>query len=105
MTLDGFKNGLSLGIDNVLLRGSIMRNTEYVFGLAIYQGHDTKIMQNSSKAKMKFSKLERQTNKTIGIMLLLSICIAFVGAFVGATWTMKYGTSSHYIFNEFPKPK
>jgi phospholipid-transporting ATPase len=95
-----------LGIDNVLLRGSIVRNTEYVFGLAIYQGHDTKIMRNSAKAKMKYSKLERQTNKTIGIMLLLSICIAFIGAIVGSTWTMNYGGSVHYIFGlEPPFPK
>ena len=106
MKVKGVDTSLSLGIDNVILRGSIVRNTEYIYGLTIYQGHDTKIMRNSAKAKMKYSKLERQTNKTIGLMLLLSICIAFVGAMVGASWTMKYGGSSHYVFGlEPPFPK
>ena len=59
-------------------------------------------MRNSAKAKMKYSKLERQTNKTIGIMLLLSIFIALIGAVVGSMWTMKYGGSVHYIFGLEP---
>jgi magnesium-transporting ATPase (P-type) len=39
---------ISLNVDNLLLRGSRLRNTDYVLGVAIYQGHDTKIMQNSA---------------------------------------------------------
>ena len=28
-----------LGVDNVILRGSTIRNTEYVIGLVIFTGH------------------------------------------------------------------
>ncbi len=35
---------LSLNIDNLLLRGSVLRNSDLVLGVVIYQGHDTKIM-------------------------------------------------------------
>ena len=81
-TSKGGKN-VSLGIDNLLLRGSSLRNTDWVYGQCVYQGHDTKIMMNSSKAKMKFSKVERLTNKMIAITLFMQFCLAFLGAFIG----------------------
>ena len=34
----------SLSADNMLLRGSTLRNTEYVFGITIFTGHETKVM-------------------------------------------------------------
>lgn len=48
---------------NLLLRGSILRNTEFVMGVVVYSGHDTKIMMNSKCSKPKRSKLEQQLNK------------------------------------------
>ena len=48
---------------NILLRGSVLRNTDFVFGLVLYTGHQTKIMLNSIRAKPKRSKLEQQINK------------------------------------------
>lgn len=53
----------SLDHNSLLLRGTSLRNTDWVYGLVIYTGHDTRIMMNSSKARTKFSKLEVQTNK------------------------------------------
>lgn len=45
--------------DQVLLRGSCLRNTEWVIGVCIYSGHDTKIMKNGSRARAKTSKNAR----------------------------------------------
>lgn len=42
------KQEISLSNENVLLRGCHMRNTAKAYGLTIYTGHDTKIMQNSA---------------------------------------------------------
>lgn len=49
---------VSIDIDQILLRGASLRNTEYVYGVAIFTGHDTRVMMNSSKSKPKFSKVE-----------------------------------------------
>ena len=48
-----------LTIDNLILRGSIIRNTEYVLGAVIYTGHSTKVMMSSSLPRTKFTKLEK----------------------------------------------
>ena len=62
---------VGLDIDNVCMRGSSLRNTEWVYGLAIFTGHQTKVMMNSSASKPKFSKIERVTNKYIIFGILI----------------------------------
>ena len=69
MTISEKVYGLS--IDQILLRGSSLKNTEWIYGLAVYTGHETKIMKNSIKGKAKLSKLEKATNKYILVMVLL----------------------------------
>lgn len=34
-----------LGPDQILLRGAQLRNTQWVHGVVVYTGHDTKLMQ------------------------------------------------------------
>lgn len=38
-------SAVSLGPDQILLRGTQLRNTQWVFGIVVYTGHDTKLMQ------------------------------------------------------------
>ena len=38
------KPDLSLGPENMFLRGSMLRNTEAAFGIVIFTGHETKVM-------------------------------------------------------------
>lgn len=59
----GSDNKVSLSSENLLLRGSSLRNTEYVLGFIVYSGHQTKIMMNSTNARFKMSKIEKETNK------------------------------------------
>lgn len=54
---------LPMSSDNLLLRGSSLRNTEWVIGFVVYAGHQTKIMMNSTGARFKKSKIDRLTNK------------------------------------------
>ncbi|KAF7352855.1 Phospholipid-transporting ATPase [Mycena venus] len=45
-----------------LLRGTVLRNTQWVIGVVLYTGLDTKIVMNSGGAPSKRSKVERQMN-------------------------------------------
>ena len=40
-------------MSNILLRGCALKNIDFIYGLVIYTGHDTKIMLNSVKSKTK----------------------------------------------------
>jgi len=48
-----------LTIENLMLRGSRLKDTEYVIGCAIYTGQDTKLSLNSKIVSNKFSTAER----------------------------------------------
>ncbi|CAJ0628288.1 3146_t:CDS:10 [Entrophospora sp. SA101] len=51
-----------ISINDVLLRGCVLRNTEWVIGLVLYTGTDTKIMLNSGDTPSKRSRIEIETN-------------------------------------------
>jgi magnesium-transporting ATPase (P-type) len=82
MGLGGDKKGalVPLGPDQMLLRGSSLRNTEFAYGLVVFTGHETKIMKNSVKSRAKFSKLETSTNNYIFMIVLLQFTISLIGA-------------------------
>ncbi|XP_016845429.1 probable phospholipid-transporting ATPase IM isoform X4 [Nasonia vitripennis] len=63
--------------DKVILRGCVLRNTQWCYGIVIFAGKDTKLMQNSGKSKFKRTSIDRLLNLLIiGIVLfLLSLCL------------------------------
>lgn len=75
-----------IDIDQILLRGSSLRNTEYVYGLAVYTGHDTKVMKNSARSRAKSSKLEIQMNRYIVISMIIQTVVCLVASVYTVLW-------------------
>lgn len=74
-TLDGEK--YALGPENVIYRGSILRNTNSVLGLVIFTGEETKIRMNNIKnPRTKAPKLQRNINFIVAFMVLLVITLS-----------------------------
>jgi magnesium-transporting ATPase (P-type) len=68
---------IPLNADNMLLRGAVLRNTEWAIGLACFTGTDTKLVQNSFETPSKFSQLDRLMNWTVlWILCIMFFCIA-----------------------------
>ncbi|CAJ0937664.1 unnamed protein product, partial [Mesorhabditis belari] len=63
--------------DQILLRGCILKNTRWCYGVVVFAGKDTKLMMNSGKTKFKRTSLDRFLNVLIlGIvLLLLAMCL------------------------------
>ena len=77
---------LPLSPQQILLRDSKLRNTEYIFGAVIFTGHDTKVMQNATDPPSKRSKIERRMDKIVYLLLGLLVFIATLGSvFFGIT--------------------
>jgi len=52
-------------MQNILLRGTVLRNTKWVIGVVIFTGADSKIVMNSGGTPSKQSKVERQMNPQV----------------------------------------
>ena len=86
-----------INADQILLRGSSLRNTEWVIGIAIYTGHDTKIMKNSPSARSKKSSVEVKTNRFIIYTVILQVMLCLIGAIYSTVWEMKRGNNHWYM--------
>ncbi|CAB4062628.1 E7.6.2.1 [Lepeophtheirus salmonis] len=53
---------IPVGKDNLLLRECILKNTDYVEGIVVYAGHESKVMLNNGGPRYKRSELERDSN-------------------------------------------
>ncbi|KAI8331238.1 hypothetical protein BC941DRAFT_439399 [Chlamydoabsidia padenii] len=62
---------------SVLLRGCVLRNTDWVIGMVLFTGNETKIMLNSGKTPSKRSKMEKATNPHViaNFVLLFVLCL------------------------------
>lgn len=60
---------IPLSMDNMVLRGTRLKNTDYIYGIVIYTGRDTRLARNSEKSESKFSTVERFT-KALQIVIL-----------------------------------
>lgn len=88
-TLHQRSKNISVGSENLLLRGSSLRNTDWIIGFVVYAGHQTKIMMNSNNAKFKISRIERQTNRQIIIVFLVQIVLCLIGSIFGAIYKFR----------------
>lgn len=64
---------IPVDMKNFLVRGSALRNTEFVYAVVVYTGHETRLVKNSSETPMKKSQIESQINKYLGFIFLLMI--------------------------------
>lgn len=64
-----------LGPENLLIRGSSLRNTEWALGIVVNTGRDTKLMQNVKPRPRKMSRLERKTNTNYFYVVALQLAI------------------------------
>lgn len=95
------------GLDhtNLLLRGSSLRNTDWVYGLVVYTGHETRVMMNSSSSRIKFSNLELQMNKQILFLFAFQIVVCLIGATMSEILTAEFGSHHNVYLQIIPAHK
>lgn len=93
-SLYSFIGSLNLGEEQyplspqqLLLRDSKLRNTEYIYGVVIFTGHDTKVIQNSTAPPSKRSKIERRVDKIVYLLFAGLVLLSVVGSIFFGIWT------------------
>ena len=72
-----------INIKNVLLRGSRLKNVDYVYGIVIYNGHDTKLMQNIEHSSNKLSTIDVKLNFIVIIIFIAFLLMNIISDVIG----------------------
>ncbi|XP_016376089.1 phospholipid-transporting ATPase ID [Sinocyclocheilus rhinocerous] len=80
-----------LSNQNMLLRGCVLRNTESCYGLVIFAGPDTKLMQNSGRTKFKRTSIDRLMNTLVLWIFGFLVCMGVILAIGNAVWEKEVG--------------
>ncbi|XP_076320991.1 phospholipid-transporting ATPase VD-like isoform X2 [Tachypleus tridentatus] len=76
--------------ENLLLRDCVVKNTDFVEGVVVYAGHDTKAMLNNGGPRYKRSKLEKFMNRDIVWCIVILVVLCFAGATGSGLWLSSY---------------
>lgn len=86
-----------LSIKQLLLRGCKLKNTDWVFGVVVYAGEETKIVLNSKKPYTKHSSLQRKINLSTMMVIGFIFVISFIFALLGKQWKNEHPEAKIYI--------
>lgn len=81
---------ISLNSSNLLLRGCMIKNTDFIEGIVIYAGHETKAMLNNRGPRYKRSQLERRINRDVIWCVILLLFLCFFCAIGSGIWLADY---------------
>ncbi|XP_007891054.2 phospholipid-transporting ATPase IG isoform X1 [Callorhinchus milii] len=76
----------SLGPGNLLLRGATLKNTDQIYGVAIYTGMETKMALNYQGKSQKRSVVEKSINVFLIVYLCLLISKSVIGTILKYIW-------------------
>eukprot|EP00505_MAST-04D_sp_SCG-Rhode-Island_P003189 Stramenopile-MAST_4_protein_3189 len=85
LRVDGREEPVSLSKINTLLRGCQVRNTDWIVGLAVYTGSETKIQKNVEGADVKFSSFSKIINRQTILMGVLFVALCTFCAVMAAS--------------------
>lgn len=96
VTVDG--KAVPLTLNDVVYRGSVLRNTTYAIGLVINTGEECKLRMNSNQhPRAKRPALEKVVNKVV-VTLALYVVVLAVGLSMGyIAWQRDYERRAWYL--------
>ena len=87
-------------IDNIVLKGCVLKNTEYICGIIVYSGKNTKIMKNAKNVKSKSSRVLHVMNKFLYSVFVFEISLCVLFGYLSLIWEEKQKNIYTYIFVE-----
>jgi magnesium-transporting ATPase (P-type) len=70
-------------INNIILRGGSLKNVDFVYGLVVYTGKETKIMKNIQGGSVKMSSIDTQLNKIVVYIILVTFLVCIICTILG----------------------
>lgn len=85
---------------NLLLRGSVLRATEWSVCLVMYTGAETKLSLNSKRTPSKLSSVDRIVNRTLLVAISAMIFVCFISMILSIEWMNDDDDASYLCLHE-----
>lgn len=82
---------------NLLLRGSILRNTSYIYGVAVYTGFDTKVALNMRHPPSKMGSVEKKLNWVVLLLFVILAVLVVSGSVIAGVVQGREGQGQWYM--------
>lgn len=86
-----------VSMENLLLRGTSLQQTDWAICVAVFCGHETREMKNAQSARNKMSQLDMTINQFIIGLFGVQIACSLTLAVLGALWRSQAGEHAWYI--------
>jgi phospholipid-translocating ATPase len=73
-------------------------NTPFIIGVVVYTGTDTKLVLNQQPVPLKFSYVERITNKLLIALIAFILCLCLITAVLSVYWRVRSSPSPRLLF-------
>jgi len=88
-----------ISINNLLLRGCSLRNTEWILGVVVFTGQETKIMLNAGMTPSKRSRIARELNWDVVYNFAILFCMCLLSGIInGVTWAQGNNSLDYFEF-------
>lgn len=91
-----------ININNMLLRGCVLRNTRWVIGVTVFTGPESKIMLNTGITPTKRSYIQKNLNVLVIYNFFLMFALCFVSGL--SNGICRRGQNSTFYLFEFGSP-
>jgi len=92
---------IPLTISQLLLRGAILRNTNFIYAVVVFTGEETRIRLNASKGiRTKAPALDKFTNKIVISLFITVLTIGLITLLMSIYWNKNHNPKQHWYLKE-----
>ncbi|KAI3728061.1 hypothetical protein L6452_16689 [Arctium lappa] len=95
---DQLDSSYPLSPSQLLLRDSKLQNTDYVYGVVIFTGRDTKVVRNSMNSPSKRSRVERKMDHVIYVLFFMLLLISLITSIGSVLYTDQPQTTKEWWY-------
>ncbi|KAF4147432.1 Phospholipid-translocating P-type ATPase C-terminal [Phytophthora infestans] len=95
------KESAPIGPSNIILRGCSVRGCAYIYGVAIFTGSETKLMQNARSTPSKQSNVYKVVNRCILLIFITQFVLCIISTICNTIWMDKYQAKLWYFGSAF----
>jgi magnesium-transporting ATPase (P-type) len=84
-------------MNEMLLRGCMLKNSGFVLGMVVYTGKETRIQMNNRSCPFKLGSLDTYLNMQIILLLFLQFSVCLGCALAALVWRRDQGMFGYYL--------